>query len=136
MASIHHEISVRLDAARAWQALRAVGDAHKLFSPVLVDGRLDGDTRTVRFATGMTVRERILDVDDQRQRVAYTVLDGPGMAYHHASMQIVESGAGQCTFIWITDFLPADLRATLLPLIEEGTRAIKANLEGAAISAG
>jgi hypothetical protein len=136
MASIHHELSVQVDADRAWQALRSVGDAHTLFAPVLTDGQLSGDTRTVRFANGMTVRERILDVDDRHRRVAYAVVDGPGMAYHHASMQIVESGAGQCAFIWITDFLPEELRATLVPLIEQGARALKTNLEGAAIGAG
>jgi polyketide cyclase/dehydrase/lipid transport protein len=129
MASIHHEITVQVDAARAWQALRAVGDAHKLFAPVLVDGRLEGDTRTVTFANGMIVRERILDVDDRRRRVAYTVLDGPGMSYHHASMRIVEAGQGQCAFVWITDFLPEELRASLTPLIEQGSRALKAQLE-------
>lgn len=129
MASIHHQITVQVDAARAWKTLRSVGDAHKLFAPVLVDGRLEGDTRTVTFANGMTVHERILDVDDMRRRVAYTVLDGPGMTYHHASMQVVESGRGQCEFVWITDFLPDELRATLTPLIEQGSNALKANLE-------
>lgn len=129
MASIHHQITVQVDAARAWKTLRSVGDAHKLFAPVLVDGRLEGDTRTVTFANGMTVHERILDVDDMRRRVAYTVLDGPGMTYHHASMKIVESGRGQCEFVWITDFLPDELRATLTPLIEQGSNALKANLE-------
>ena len=129
MASIHHQISVQVDAARAWKALRSVGDAHKLFAPVLVEGRLEGDTRTVTFANGMTVHERILDVDDTRRRVAYAVLDGPGMSYHHASMHIVESGPGQSEFVWITDFLPDELRTTLTPLIEQGSGALKANLE-------
>ena len=77
----------------------------------------------------MTVHERILDVDDTRRRVAYTVLDGPGMSYHHASMQIMEAGQGHCDFVWITDFLPDELRATLTPLIEQGSNALKANLE-------
>ena len=129
MASIHHQITLQVGAAQAWNALRSVGDAHKLFAPVLVEGRLEGDTRTVTFATGMTVHERMLDVDDMRRRVAYTVLDGPGMAYHHASMQILDAGQSQCEFVWITDFLPEDLRTTLTPLIEQGTRALKANLE-------
>jgi hypothetical protein len=114
----------------AWAALRLVGEPHKLFTPVLSSGGgFDGDTRTVRFANGMSLTERILDVDEGRHRVAYTVLDGPGMSYHHASMQVVAAAPSRCTFVWITDFLPADLRDQLTPVIEEGSRALKRNLE-------
>ena len=45
MASIHHEVTVEVSAQQAWTALRAVGAAHELFAPVLVDGELQGDTR-------------------------------------------------------------------------------------------
>jgi hypothetical protein len=136
MASIHREAELNVDAARAWARLRAVGDAHKLFAPVLVDGKLDGDTRTVRFANGMVVQERILDVDEERRRVAYTVLDAPGVTFHHASMQIVDAGPGRCRFIWITDLLPGEARDAIAPLVEEGTRALQTNLETQARAGG
>ena len=129
MPSIHHEVTVEVSAQQAWTALRAVGAAHELFAPVLVDGELQGDTRRVHFANGMVVRERVLDVDESRRRVAYTVLDGPGMSYHHASMQIVDAGPNRCQFVWITDYLPADIGGKLTPLIEAGSNALKVNLE-------
>jgi Polyketide cyclase / dehydrase and lipid transport len=129
MASIHQQTSVEVGADRAWAAVRQVGDAHTLFAPVLVEGKLDRDVRTVRFANGMIVRERILDVDDERRRVAYTVLDGPGMTYHHASMQIVDAGPNRSLFIWITDFLPHEIGGDLAPLIDQGAKALKSNLE-------
>ena len=129
MASIHHEITVETSMDRAWAALRAVGDAHKLFTPVLADAVLNGDVRMVRFANGMVIRERILDVNDETRRVAYAAIDGPGMSYHHASMQVVADGPTRCRFVWITDFLPPELRGTLQPLIEAGSNALKANLE-------
>jgi hypothetical protein len=129
VASIHHEVSVDVGADVAWAALRQVGQAHTLFAPVLTGGHLEGDTRTVTFANGMVVRERILDVDDQRKRVSYTVLDGPGMTFHHASMQVLDAGSGRCRFRWITDFLPEEAVEALGPLIEQGGAALKANLE-------
>ena len=129
MASIHHQTSVEVRSDEAWARLRLVGEAHTLFAPVLVDGHLDGDTRTVRFANGMVVHERIVDIDDERRRVAYSALDGPGMTYHHATMQIVDAGPGRCLFVWITDFLPGDIRGNLWPLIEQGTMALRNNLE-------
>jgi hypothetical protein len=129
MASIYHQVAVEVSADKAWAALRLVGEAHELFAPVLIDGRLEGEIRTVRFANGMVVRERIIDVDDERRRVAYSALDGPGMTYHHASMQVVDAGAGRCQFIWITDFLPSDIVSNLAPLIAQGAGALKNNLE-------
>jgi hypothetical protein len=129
MPSIHHEVAVNASASDAWTALKNVGAAHELFAPVLVGSSIDGEVRTVTFANGMKVRERVLDVDDHLLRVAYTVLDGPGMTYHHASMQIVADGNSRCRFVWITDFLPAEARGTIEPLVEAGARALKDNLE-------
>ena len=129
MASIHHELLVEVACETAWAMLRKVGEPHTLFAPVLLDSQLDGDTRTVRFANGMVVHERILDVDDSKRRVAYTVLDGPGMTYHHASMQVVEAGRDRCRFVWITDFLPPDIAGNIEPLITQGSTALKTNLE-------
>ena len=129
MASIHKQMAVEVGSDEAWAALRLVGEPHKLFAPVLVDGQLDGDTRTVRFANGMVVQERILDVDDKSRRVAYSALNGPGMTYHHASMQVLDEGPGRCRFVWITDFLPPEIAGNLAPLIEQGARALKTNLE-------
>ena len=129
MSSIHEEIEVEVAPDKAWAALRQVGDAHRLFAPVLAGSELNGDTRTVRFTNGMVARERILDVDDDRRRVSYTAVDVPGMTYHHASMQVVESSPGRCLFVWITDFLPHELAGSLQPLIDEGTLALKHNLE-------
>ncbi len=129
MASIQKQMTVEVGSDEAWAALRHVGEPHKLFAPVLVDGKLDGDTRTVRFANGMVLQERILDVDDKSRRVAYSALNGPGMTYHHASMQVLDEGPGRCRFVWITDFLPPDIAGNLAPLIEQGAKALKTNLE-------
>jgi hypothetical protein len=136
MASIHHQLSIDVGSDVAWAQLRRVGEAHKLFAPVLVDGHLDGDTRTVRFANGMVVHERIVDVDDERRRVAYSVLDGPGMTYHHSTMQIVDAGPGRSRFVWTTDFLPGEIRGTVAPLVEQGSTALKNNLEARAEAEG
>jgi hypothetical protein len=129
MASIRKEIVVEVGPERAWDALRRAGQPHTLFAPVLTGSDLDGEVRTVRFANGMVVRERLLDVDEAHRRVAYAVIEPQGMTYHHASMEIGEAGAGRCTFLWITDFVPAEAAAGLQPLIDQGAEALKRNLE-------
>ena len=129
MASIHRETVVDVGAEQAWAALRSVGAAHELFAPVLTDGELNGENRRVRFANGMVVNERIVDIDDGMRRVVYSALDAPGLQYHHASMQVLDEGPNRCRFVWTTDFLPADAAGTLAPLIEAGAAALKTNLE-------
>lgn len=130
MASILEQVAVEVEPDEAWAVLRDVGEAHRLFAPVLAEARLDGDIRTVRFANGMTVRERIVAIDDEQHRVAYSAQDVPGLTYHHSSMQIVNAGSGRCLFVWITDFLPKEMEGSLRPLIQQGARALKSNLEG------
>jgi len=135
MASIRKEIIVDVGAESAWDALRRVGQPHTLFAPVLTSSNLEGDVRTVRFANGKVISERILDVDEEHRRVAYAVVEPQGMTYHHASMEIGLAGPGRCTFLWITDFLPAEAAAALQPLIDQGADALKRNLEQAGTAA-
>lgn len=128
MASIHWEEPVSVPAERAWAVLRRPGEAHRLFAGVLVDGRVSGDIRTVTFANGLVVRERIIDIDDDRRRLAYAVIDGL-FEHHSASMQILPVDEANCRFVWISDFLPEEKRAAVLPLVKEGSRALARNLE-------
>jgi Polyketide cyclase / dehydrase and lipid transport len=129
MASILQVTVVEVSVEQAWSALRQVDRAHALFAPVLTQGTMEGETRTLTFANGMVVRERVIAVDDEQRRVAYSALDVPGMTYHHASMQVVEAGPARCRFIWITDYLPEEVGSNLRPVIQQGADALKANLE-------
>jgi hypothetical protein len=128
MASIHHEKIVRVPADKAWAALRDVAHPHDLFAGVLTDAHIDGDVRTVTFANGMVAQERIIDVDDRRRRVAYTVL-GDMFEHHSAAMEIVPDGPDRSRFIWTTDLLPAERVQMVRPLVEQGAEALARNLE-------
>ena len=128
MASIHSEKTVRVPAEKAWAALRDIGNPHRLFSGVLTDAKLDGKVRTVTFANGMVAQERIIDVDDKRRRVAYTV-QGEMFEHHSASMEIVPDGPDRCRFIWTTDLLPDERAQMVGPLVEQGSMALVRTLE-------
>jgi hypothetical protein len=129
MATIWWEESVAVPAEHAWAALRRVDIAHILFSPVLVNGVMDGDVRIVTFADGLVVRERIITVDERRRRIVYSVL-GDRFEHHSASMQICPVDDTSCRFIWISDFLPDERIERVQPHVEEGSRALARNIEG------
>jgi len=129
MASLHREETLSVSADTAWAALREPGNAPKLFAPVLTGGSMNGDIRTAHFANGMVVEERIVDIDDERRRIAYTAVKGTPMTHHNASMQIIDDGPERCRFVWITDVLPNEIAAAIEPLVDQGSLALKKNLE-------
>jgi len=87
MASIHLETVIEAPAEDVWAALAAVGEAHKAFSGVLSDCRLEReDVRVATFVNGLVVKERIVSVDQSRMRIAYAVIES-ALEHHGASMQ-------------------------------------------------
>jgi carbon monoxide dehydrogenase subunit G len=132
MASIRKQIHVAVAAARAWDALRDVGRIHeRLVQGFVTDCRLDGDARVVTFANGMTVRERIVDVDDAQRRVAWAVADAP-FEHYNASVQAFDEGGDRTRLVWIADLLPNALKDRIAMMIDQGMAAMKQTLEGAA----
>lgn len=130
MATIHRDIAIACDPERAWAELREFGAAGRLFSGVLTDCREADGLRTVTFANGLVVQERLVSIDEARRRVAYTVLDGP-FTHHSAAMQLVQGDQG-ARFVWTSDFLPDAVAADVEPLVDAGCEAIKRALEQAA----
>jgi carbon monoxide dehydrogenase subunit G len=129
MASIRREIRVDVAPAHAWDALRDVGRIHeRLVKGFVTDCRLEDDTRVVTFANGMTLHERIVDVDEAQRRVAWSAVGEP-FAHHNASVQAFDEGGGT-RLVWIADLLPHALADTIAPLIDQAMAAMKRTLEG------
>jgi hypothetical protein len=127
MASIIKDIELDVGAEVAWAMLRNVGAADKAFAPVLTDSRLDGEVRTVTFASGMVIKEQIVDIDEANRRVAYAVIEGR-FSHHSASMQVLDRGAGRSTVVWTTDLLPNEAAPMVRELTEQGAKALQANV--------
>jgi hypothetical protein len=128
MASIHKEAVVNVPAEQAWAALRDIAHPDRVFAGVLTNAHLDGDVREVTFANGMVVKERIVDIDDKRRRIAYAVT-GDVFEHHSASMEIIPQGANACRFVWITDLLPDGQASMVAQLVDQGSQALVRNLE-------
>jgi len=128
MASIHREIWIDTTPEEAWAALRDVGAIHRrLASGFVRDVTLEEGARVVTFGNGMVARELIVDLDDERRRLAWSVVGG-AMTHHNASAQVLPE-AGGSRFVWIADLLPHALAPTIAGMIEQGLAAIKRTLE-------
>lgn len=129
MGTLRKEVVIHAPVEEVWAAVRDVGHPQVRLTPgVLVDCRMEGDSRFVTFANGMVVKERIVSVDDTTRRVAYAVVEGPP-SHHHASMQVFAEGPGTSRLVWISDFLPDDFARLAAPLIDAGVEAMKKTLE-------
>jgi carbon monoxide dehydrogenase subunit G len=131
MASIHREVQIEVSPEHAWDALRDVGAVHTRLAPGFVtDVVLEAGARIVTFGNGRVARELIVDVDDEKRRVCWSVVGG-ALSHHNASAQVFADGAGT-RFVWIADLLPHELAPLIAGMIEQGLAVIRKTLEASA----
>jgi uncharacterized protein YndB with AHSA1/START domain len=133
MASIRTEILIDASPDDVWAALRDWGALHERLVPgFATDVRLEDDDRIVTFFNGSVVRERLVDLDDNARRLAWTMVEGP-YSHHNGYARVFPEEGGRTRFVWITDILPNDLAARTAELMEQGTSVIKKTLESVAV---
>jgi Polyketide cyclase / dehydrase and lipid transport len=131
MASIVREVTIGAPAEHCWAALRAFDALHERLAPGFVIGleMVGEQDRRITFFTGAVATERLVGVDEDAMRLAYTVIDGPLQAAHYnAVAQVVPDGPATCRFTWAIDVLPDELGPRVAELMEAGLRAIAAAL--------
>ena len=128
MASIHKEISLDASPVAVWDVVRDIGAVHTRFVPgFVVNTVMDGDDRIVTFANGFVAREVIVEADDKRRRLAYSVRS-ERIAHHNASFQVLAEGQGS-RLVWIADVLPSAAAETVGAMMEDGIQAAKRALD-------
>jgi Polyketide cyclase / dehydrase and lipid transport len=140
MASLRREIWLERTPDEVWEAIRDVGAVHeRLTRGFVLDTTMEAGpaARVVTFANGAVVRELIVDVDDDRRRVAYAAVEGPlGLTHHNASFEVVGGPDGRTLLVWITDLLPDDVAPTVEGMMDQGVAAMLRTLDGAGVSGG
>lgn len=133
MAHIYKEISIDASPEAVWDALRDWGALHERLVPGFVaDTQLDREDRIVTFASGMVVREVLVDLDDSARRLAWSIVGGP-YTHHNAYAQVFPEGKNACRFVWIADLLPNELAAPTGEAMQQGTNVVKQTLEAQAV---
>ena len=131
MASIHKQIHIDPDPSDAWDALRDFGALHqRLAAGFAADTQLDGRDRIVTFFNGAVVRERLIDLDDDARRLAWSIIDG-SYTHHNGVARVVPGDDAGTLFTWTTDLLPDELASRTNELMELGIQAVKRTLEAA-----
>ncbi|MEK6262445.1 MAG: SRPBCC family protein [Planctomycetota bacterium] len=134
MAAIHKEIEIERSQELVWDAIRDVGAIHRRLVPgFVVDCRLEGDSRIITFANGMSMREIIVDVDDRTCRHSWSARGEP-LTHHNASLQVFSLGNEKCRVVWIADFMPNEVADSIADMIQQGLNTMKQTLESGSTS--
>jgi carbon monoxide dehydrogenase subunit G len=130
MASIRKEMTLAARPDAVWAAVRDAGAIHtRLAEGFVADVKMDGDARIVTFASGMVLREWIVDVDDDARRLVWAAVEGR-LTHHNGSIQVFPEG-NTCRLVWQADFLPNELKSPIDALMQQGMNAMKQTLEAA-----
>uniref|UniRef100_UPI00195499BD hypothetical protein n=1 Tax=Stenotrophomonas maltophilia TaxID=40324 RepID=UPI00195499BD len=70
----------------------------RLVPGYVTDTRLEGDFRIVTFASGMLLRELIVDVDDRARRLVWAAIEGRA-THHNGSLQVFAEGERHCRLV-------------------------------------
>jgi uncharacterized protein YndB with AHSA1/START domain len=133
MASIHKERTIEASPEEVWAALRDWGALHERLVPgFVVETKLAGDDRIVTFFNGAVARERLVDLDEETQRLAWSIVEGP-YTHHNGVAQVLANQDGTTRFVWVADLLPGDLAQITGELMERGIETVKTTLEAAAV---
>ncbi len=128
MASIYKEFLIDADCAQVWDAVRDVGAVHQRLVPGMVTQTLlEPGVRTVHFANGLVAREVIIDCDDARCRLAYSVQGGRA-SHHNASIQVLADGPTRSRIAWTTDVLPDALAPSIGAMMDQGAAIMQQTL--------
>src|SRR5688572_3551878 len=73
MATLRKYVSTRARPEQVWDAIRDIGALHTRLVPGFVtDTRLEPGARIVTFASGVTVREPIVTIDEDEKRLVWS----------------------------------------------------------------
>lgn len=128
MPSIHVEAVIDAAPDQVWAV---IGDWEKgplrMAPGFVTDCVVDGDARVVTFANGMTARERFVDRDEARRRLAWNIVGGPTI-HHNGVMEVHEAPTGQTRLTWTADVLPAAVAPTYEQMMRDGMALIAKTL--------
>lgn len=129
VASIRKETAINASPEKVWDALRDWGALHERLVPgFAVDAKLDGDDRIVTFFNGAVARERLVSLDEESNRLVWSIVEGP-YSHHNGAAQVFAEDDGTARFVWVADLLPNELAGPTEELMERGIGVLRDTLE-------
>jgi hypothetical protein len=129
MATVQKEILTRARVEDVWNAIRDIGALHTRLVPgFVVATKLEPGARIVTFGSGMTVREPIVTIDEERKRLVWSAQGGRATHYNSSARAETDADGGS-KVIWISDFLPDSIAPDIDAAMTAGATVMKQTLD-------
>ena len=127
MATLRKEVPLATSAAPVWHKLRDFAQVHTKVAPgFLTDLKMDNGDRIVTFFNGLVARERLVTLDDENNRLVYSVIEGRP-SHYNAAVQVFPEGEGS-RVVWTIDILPNDLAPAVGAMMDEAVKVMRKTL--------
>jgi hypothetical protein len=110
-ASVRRERIVEVSADRAWEVVGRPELLHHWF-PGIVACSVEGSTRTITLATGISLDEELLTNDPLQRRFQYRISGGL-FAEHLGTIDVIPLGEERCLVCYASDAEPATMAIVL-----------------------
>ena len=129
IGSIRHQITIDRSADDVW---RLVGDPPRLseWFPDFISSTVEGSTRTVTSASGISIDEELLVVDSILHRLQYR-LELPIVTFHRGTIDVIELDEAKSLVVYATDADPRIMAMVIGSATARALREAKRQLEGA-----
>lgn len=127
MATMRHHVVVEAPPDAAW---RLLGDPARVaeWFPGIVGCTIEGTTRTVHLATGISMPEAIVTVDRLLRRFQYS-LRVPLVRSHLSTIDVMDLGDRRCCCVYGVDSDPGVMALVIAGAAHDGLARAKQLLE-------
>ena len=104
MGSVRRHVFINRDADDVWSLVGDPARLHEWFPTSAT--RIDGDTRWITLASGITFEERIVTLDHDLRRFQYTIVNNPIITEHLGTVDVIADGPNRCIVVYSTNMEP------------------------------
>ncbi len=109
--SVRHQRLIEAPADAVWALVGAAERLHEWF-PGITSSEVDGSSRTIVLASGVTMPETLLTNDPVQRRFQYRIT-APLFHDHLGTIDVIELDAGRCLVTYATDADPRTMALTI-----------------------
>jgi hypothetical protein len=104
MGSVRRHVFINRNADDVWSLVGDPARLHEWFPTSAT--RIDGDTRWITLASGITFEERIVTLDHDLRRFQYTIVNNPIITEHLGTVDVIADGPNRCIVVYSTNMEP------------------------------
>ena len=128
MSTATAELAMNATPDAVWEL---VGDFYGIggWMPGIETCEADGDDRLIGMM-GMTIREHLVNLDEDAKALTYSITDGAPVESHEATITVHDADGGS-RVTWDVTATPDDMAALMQGLYQQALEALKTKVETA-----